>query len=91
LAIFDLLRQGKQLKDKEKHDVKEIARALTQKLLDKELKVDHWADKLQTAAAVRKAITDYLYTKLPYPTYEDRDIQLKTDLVYEYLVGRYAA
>lgn len=91
LAIFDLLRQGKQLKDKEKHDVKEIARALTQKLLDKELKVDHWADKLQTAAAVRKAITDYLYTKLPYPTYEDQDIQLKTDLVYDYLVGRYAA
>ena len=37
------------------------------------------------------AITDYLYTKLPYPTYEDQDIQLKTDLVYDYLVGRYAA
>lgn len=91
LAIFDLLRLGKQLKDKERHDVKDIAKTLTQKLLEKELKIDHWADKSQTSAAVRKAINDYLYTKLPYPTYEDQDILLKTDLVFDYLVGRYAA
>lgn len=55
------------------------------------LKVDRWDEKTQTAAAVRKAINDYLFEKLPYPEYEEPDIAEQTERVYAYLVGRYAA
>lgn len=83
-TIFDLLRQGKQLKDKDRHEVKEIARELLQHLEAEKLRVDHWAEKAQTRAAVRKAINDYLFSKLPYPAYDDGDIQVKTEVLYEY-------
>ncbi|MCB9293173.1 MAG: hypothetical protein H6559_08650 [Lewinellaceae bacterium] len=46
--------------------------------------MDHWAEKAQTRAAVRKAINDYLFSKLPYPTYDDDDIQVKTEVLFEY-------
>ena len=91
LTIFDLLRQGKQLKDKERHEVKEIARALLQRLVDRELQVEHWLEKIQTAAAVRKAINDYLFEHLPHPAYDASDIGIKTERVFEYVSGRYAA
>ena len=91
LTIFDLLRQGKKLKDKERHEVKEIARAFFHHLEEDKLKVDHWVEKVQTAAAVRQAINDYLFEKLPYPAYGDQDISEKTEKVFDYLVGRYAA
>lgn len=91
LTIFDLLRQGKSLTDKEKHEVKEIAKQLITQLESDELTIDHWKDKPQTSSAVRKTINDYLFEKLPYPTYDESDIGEKTDRVYDYLVGRYAA
>ncbi len=31
-------------------------------------------NKVQTASAVKKAINDYLFSKMPYPTYGDNDI-----------------
>lgn len=83
-TIFDLLRQGKKLKDKDWHEVKEIARELLQHLEAEKLRVDHWAEKAQTRAAVRKAINDYLFSKLPYPTYDDDDIQAKAEVLFEY-------
>lgn len=91
LTIFDLLRHGKELKDKERHEVKEIARSLLQRLIDRELQVEHWLEKMQTAAAVRNAINDYLFQHLPHPIYNETDIGIRTDRVYEYLVGRFAA
>ncbi len=91
LTIFDLLRQGKLLKYKEKHEVKEIARALLQRLVDRELQVEHWLEKIQTAAAVLNAINDYLFEHLPHPVYDANDIGIKTERVFEYVSGRYAA
>lgn len=91
LAIFDLLRSGKKLKDKERHKIKDIAKSLLHQLEEQNLQVDHWMEKLQTAAAVRQAINNCLYSELPYPTYEDQDISVKTEQVYDYLVGQYAA
>lgn len=85
LTIFDLLRQGKQLKEKEQHEVKEIARGLLQLLETDKLTVDRWHEKTQTAAAVRKTITDYLFSNLPYPTYNEQDVSVKTDMVFRYL------
>jgi type I restriction enzyme, R subunit len=91
LAIFDLLRSDKELKDKQRHEVKEVARELLERLEQNELQVEHWVEKVQTAAAVRRAINDYLFEKLPYPYYNEDDIALQTDVVYEYVVAQYAA
>ncbi|MBK6903894.1 MAG: DUF3387 domain-containing protein [Saprospirales bacterium] len=85
LTIFDLLRQGKNLSDKDRHEVKEIARGLLQQLEADKLQVDRWAEKAQTAAAVRNVISDFLFTQLPYPTYDEGDIDSKVEMVFEYL------
>ncbi len=77
--------------DKERHEVKEIARALLQRLVDRELQVEHWLEKIQTAAAVRNAINDYLFEQLPHSVYNGNDIGTKTDRVFEYVIGTYAA
>ncbi len=89
LAIFDLLRQGKQLTTKERNKVKGIASELLDSLDGKELKVNHWMDKPQTSAAVKTAINNYLFEQLPYPTYEEQDIESKSFLIFDYLRGSY--
>ncbi|TDN80362.1 type I restriction enzyme R subunit [Salegentibacter sp. 24] len=89
LIVFDMLNKGKKITDKEKATVKSAAQKLLERLKAHEFTVDSWAEKVQTSAAVRKAINDYLYEKLPYPTYEDGDIAVKTELLYDYFKGRY--
>lgn len=90
LTVFDMLNKGKKISDKEKAEVKSAASTLLSRLKSNEFKVNHWADKVQTAAAVKKAINDYLYSNLPYPTFEDGDIAVKTELLYNYFKERYA-
>lgn len=89
LAVFDLLRLEKLLNNKERNEVKAIAKELLEELQKEQLAVDHWIEKPQTAAAVRKAINDLLFNKLPYPTYEDQDINLKTALLFEHMKSQY--
>lgn len=52
--------------------------------------IDHWVDKIQTSSAVKKAINDYLFESLPYPTYGDGDIVVKTEILFNYFKNRYA-
>lgn len=89
LAVFDMLNKGKKITDKEKAEVKEAARNLLKKLQENEFKVVDWAEKSQTKAAVRRVINDYLYSKLPYPTYEDGDIAVKTEVLYNFFESQY--
>jgi len=89
LTVFDMLARDKKISDKEKATVKDAARELLARLKNKEFKVDHWAEKTQTAAAVRKVIEDYLYLRLPYPSY-DEDVSLKAELLYNDFKERYA-
>ncbi|TQD38831.1 type I restriction endonuclease subunit R [Haloflavibacter putidus] len=89
LAVFDMLNKGKKITDKEKAKVKEAAKNLLKKLQENEFKVDNWTEKSQTKAAVRKAINDFLYSKLPYPTYEDGDIAVKTEVLYNFFEMQY--
>ncbi|KAB1067956.1 type I restriction endonuclease subunit R [Tamlana haliotis] len=89
LAVFDMLNKGKKISDKEKAEVKEAAKNLLKKLQDNEFKVVDWTEKSQTKSAVRKAINDYLYSKLPYPTYEDGDIAVKTEVLYNFFESQY--
>jgi len=90
LTVFDLLNSGKSVKDKDKFKVKETAKKLLERLKSNEFKVDHWSDKIQTSSAVKKAINDYLFESLPYPTYGDGDIVVKTEILFNYFKNRYA-
>ncbi|CAA9890827.1 Type I restriction enzyme R Protein [Candidatus Methylobacter favarea] len=88
-AIFDILRQGKVLEEKEKNEIKKIAVELLQELKEEKLKVQHWAEKTLTAAAVFNYVDKTLFEDLPYPTYQKADIDLKTNMVYEHLKHQY--
>ncbi len=88
-AIFDILRQGKKLEDKEKREIKKISVELLAELKKEKLRVDQWADKSVTAAAVFNYVNKTLFEVLPYPTYQTDDIDLRTNLVYEHLKHQY--
>lgn len=88
-AIFDILRQGKQLNEKDKTSIKEIAIDLLDELKREKLKVEQWSEKSVTAAAVFNYVSKTLFEVLPYPTYQTDDIDLKTNLVYAHLKQQY--
>lgn len=88
-AIFDILRQGKKLEQNEKAEIKKISVELLAELKKEKLRVDQWADKSATAAAVFNYVNKTLFEVLPYPTYQTEDIDLRTNLVYEHLKHQY--
>ncbi len=87
-AIFDIIRKP-DLTAAEKKKIKEIAIELLDELKKDKLKVEQWANKSVTAAAVFNAVSKTLFESLPYPTYKTDDIDLKTQLVYEHLKHQY--
>jgi len=87
-AIFDILRKSN-LTDPERKKVKAIAINLLEDLKKDKLKVEQWADKSVTAAAVFNTVSKTLFELLPYPTYQTDDVDLKTNLVYEHLKHQY--
>ena len=88
-AIFDILRQGKTLTEKERIRVKQISIELLEELKKDKLNVEQWSDKTVTAAAVFNMVSKTLFEDLPYPTYQSDDVELKTNLVYEHLKQQY--
>jgi type I restriction enzyme R subunit len=88
-AIFDILRQGKKLEEKEKKEIKKISIELLEELKKDKLRVDQWADKSVTAAAVFNYVNKTLFEVLPYPTYQTDDIDVRTNMVYEHLKHQY--
>jgi type I restriction enzyme R subunit len=88
-AIFDILRQGKSLSGNEKGTIKKIAVELLEELKKDKLRVEQWSEKSLTAAAVFNTVSKTLFEALPYPTYNNEDIDLKTNLVYEHLKYQY--
>ncbi|NDA62133.1 MAG: type I restriction endonuclease subunit R [Chitinophagia bacterium] len=88
-AIFDILRQGKTLSNAEKKEIKNISVQLLDELKKDKLNIELWWEKTETSAAVYKIVNDSLFQVLPYPTYEQTDIDLKTDLVFEHLKSQY--
>ena len=88
-AIFDILRQGKNLETAEKKQIKAISIELLDELKKEKLQVEHWADKGPTSAAVFNYVNKTLFEVLPYPTYETDDIDVKTNLIYEHLKHQY--
>ena len=88
-AIFDILRYGKKLEEKEKNQIKKIAVTLLEELKKEKLKINQWSDKMETSAAVYNYVNKTLFEVLPFPTYQNDDIDLKTNLVYEHLKNQY--
>lgn len=90
LTVFDMLTKDKKITDKEKAEVKDAARELLERLKKKEFKVQHWAEKIQTASAVRKVIEDYLFEKLPSPSFDD-DISIRAEILFNDFKERFAS
>lgn len=88
-AIFDILRHGKKLEEKEKNEIKKISIKLLEELKRDKLKIEQWYDKSVTAAAVFNTISKTLFETLPYPAFQNDEIDLKTNLVYEHLRQQY--
>ena len=62
---------------------------LLEVLKKEKLKVEKWADKMETSAAVFNYVNKTLFEVLPYPIYQTDDIDLKTQLVYNHLKNQY--
>jgi type I restriction enzyme R subunit len=88
-AIFDILRYGKKLEEKEKNEIKKISIELLEELKKDKLKVERWSEKSTTVAAVFNYVNDTLYTLLPFPKYQNDDIDVRTNLVFEHLKQQY--
>jgi len=87
-AIFDILRK-QNLSENEKKRIKEIAIELLEELKKEKLKVDQWAFKSVTSAAVFTMVSKTLFNSLPYPSYQTEEVELKTNLVFEHLKHQY--
>jgi type I restriction enzyme, R subunit len=87
-AIFDIIRKPN-LSEADKKKIKEISIELLKDLKQDKLRVEQWANKSVTAAAVFNAVSKTLYDALPFPTYRNNDVDLKTNLVFEHLKHQY--
>ena len=82
LAIFDLL-----VKENLNPDEVASIKGATHELLTnlKPLLVPHWRDFETNRAGVKIAISDLLFTKLPEPTYTEKECELKGFEVYNFV------
>ncbi len=87
-AVFDIL-QKPDLTENDKKQVKQVAVELLDTLKSDKLKIDRVWEKSVTAAAVFSTVNQVLYDKLPYPAYQETDIQMKTNLVIDHLKNQY--
>lgn len=63
-AIFDIIRKPTLTKS-EKEKVKSIAISLLEELKKEKLRVQHWSEKAQTAAAVYNFVNNTLFSSMP--------------------------
>lgn len=86
LAIFDLLIK-ENLNPKETQTIKGTAHELLTQL--KPLLVPHWRDFETNRSGVKITISDLLFSKLPEPTYSEKDCELKGLEVYNFVYENY--
>ncbi len=87
-AIFDLLRQGKTLSDKETKEVKKVAADTLVKLKEEKLKIERWRESRQIQAQIKTMIFDTLQW-LPQDVYSDHDVSERTIHVYQHIYTNY--
>jgi hypothetical protein len=66
-----------------------LARALLEKRSAHKQHIEHGNEMDATKAQVRTLIQNQLFEQLPYPDYEEADIEERTVLVFVYVLGRY--
>jgi type I restriction enzyme R subunit len=88
LAIFDLLtKPDLELTDKEKAQVKKVAKSLLKKIQEK--LVIHWKRKQQAKAALRVSIEEVLDEGLPESAYGRKLFSEKCEAVYQHVFDTY--
>jgi type I restriction enzyme, R subunit len=88
LAVFDLLKTGKDLSQEEIKEVKKVSVNVLKKLKEEKLKVERWRESRQITAQVKTIIFDTLQW-LPQNTYTDIDVSEKTIQVYQHIYSNY--
>lgn len=88
LAIFDLLKEGKELSNKEIKEVKKVAAKTLETLKKEKLKIDNWRESRQIKAQVKSLIYDNLLY-LPQEQYSDEEVGIKTANVYQHIFTNY--
>ena len=88
MAIFDILtRPDMHLSAKQEQQVKKIARDLLTTLNSEKLILD-WRKRQRSRAAVRPAIEETLYNRLP-PSYTSELCSRKRDDIYQHIYANY--
>jgi type I restriction enzyme R subunit len=87
LAIFDLLKKDT-LTDKEREEVKNVAKKTLSALKEEKLKVERWRESTQLRAQVKITIHDTLLW-LPKEPYSDSEVDEKSDAVYQHIFTNY--
>ena len=87
LAIFDLLKK-EDLTEKERDEVKNVAKQTLETLKAEKLKVERWRESTQLRAQVKTSIYDILLW-LPQEPYSEDDVSEKTNMVYQHIFTNY--
>ena len=88
LAIFDLLRSGKELTQSEIKEVKKVSVDILAKLKTEKLQIERWRESRQITAQVKTTIFDTLQW-LPQTSYTDQDVSERTIHVYQHIYTNY--
>ena len=88
LAIYDLLRAGKDLSKEDVKQVKKVAIETLEKVKTEKLRIEKWRESNQIRAQVRTMIYDNLLY-LPQQAYSDTEVDEKTNLVYQHIYTNY--
>lgn len=88
LALFDKLKKPK-LTEKDKNQVKNVAKELLYKLKHDGLSAIDWRKKQQTRAKVKREIEVELDKGLPESSYNQKDYQDKCEIAFQHIFDNY--
>ena len=88
LAIYDLLRDGKELTSKEVKQVKKVAQKTLEALKKEKLNAINWHNSQEVQAQIRSTIRDNLFY-LPPESYSDDEVEMKTIDIYNHIFTNY--
>lgn len=87
LAIFDLLKK-ETLTDKERDEVKKVAKQTLEALKTEILKIERYRESTQLKAKVKTTIYDSLLW-LPQEPYSENEVDEKTNVIYQHIFTNY--